>query len=132
MTIHKTVIQHLVIIKKQFYRIAESLILSLSDRGEPYIIFYSRAIEITAEIEVVLTKDSNFDTFSGEGIVAQNVVDLIDNLKIGETLFLQKVESACLVQGVTSVVITINGGSANLIPSYDTIIVTNLNLVEVS
>lgn len=103
----------------------------LSNRGEPYIIFYSRAIEITAEINVTLTTDSNFDTFSGEGTVAQNVVDLIDNLKIGETLFLQKVESVCLIQGVTAVVVTINGGTSDLIPTYDTIIATNLNLVNV-
>ncbi len=103
----------------------------LSDRGEPYIIFYSRAIEQAVTIDVTITTDINFDTFSGEGIISQNVVDLVSNLKIGETLFLQKIESVCLIQGVTAVVVTIDAGSADIIPTYDTIIVTNLNLVNV-
>ena len=104
----------------------------LSARGEPYIIFYSRAIEQPVTIDITITTDSNFDTFSGEGTITQNVVSLTENVKIGETLFLQKAESVCLIQGVTSVVVLMNGVLADIVPNYDTILTTNANLVSVS
>lgn len=103
----------------------------LSQRGQPYLISYSRAKEQSVVVEIAYTADGTFDTFSGEGQMIQNCIDFIDALKIGETLFIQRLEAVCFLTGVTAVTITLDAGSADIIPDFDTILITNNSLVTV-
>ena len=103
----------------------------LSERGQPYLISYTRAKEQSVSVSISYTNDSTFDSFSGEGQMIQNVIDFIEALKIGETLFIQRLEAVCFLTGVTSVTITLDAASDDIIPTYDTILITNSTLVEV-
>ena len=103
----------------------------LSQRGQPYLISYTRAKEQSVTVAITYTADSTFDTFSGEGQMIQNCIDFIDALEIGETLFIQRIEAVCFIQGVTAVSITLDAGSADIVPNFDTILITNNTLVTI-
>lgn len=97
----------------------------LSQRGQPYIIKYTRAKESLVDVKIAYTASATFDTFSGEGQMIQNVIDFIDALGIGETLFIQRLEVICFIEGITSVVILLNDAGSDLVVDYDTIAITN-------
>lgn len=103
----------------------------LSQRGQPYIISYSRAIEQSVTVTIAYTADGTFDTFSGEGQMIQNCIDFIDALEIGETLFIQRLEAVCFLIGVTAVTIELDAASLDIVPDFDTILVTNSTLVTI-
>jgi uncharacterized phage protein gp47/JayE len=100
-------------------------------RGQNYIIEFTRASEVSVAITISYTADSTFDIFSGEGQIIQNVIDYVDNLGIGETLFIQRLEALCFINGVTSVDILLDADVLDIVPDFYQIIITNNLLVSI-
>lgn len=103
-----------------------------ADDGKIYLTQFSTPTEITATLNVTLTTDDDFDNETGKEQIRAILVDYIDNLDIGEDLFIQKLESLCFEDGVTDVILTINGGSASLYADHKELFVTNPSLVTVT
>ena len=101
-------------------------------RGENYIINFTRAKEQETTIVIDYVAGGTFDTFGGEGLMMQNAIDFINSLKIGETLFIQRLEAVCFLEGVTSVSILIDGFALSVVPDFDTILITNNSLVSIA
>ena len=106
--------------------------LTNAEDGNTYLVYFSEPTERTVNIIVSLTTTSDFDTDAGTGIVRGLIVSLVDALDIGDNLYLQYIESACLIEGVTNVSVALNGSSISLFASHDEIFVTNNSLVSVS
>ena len=103
-----------------------------AEDNNTYLVYFSEPVEVAATIVVSLTTTTEFDSDVGTETVRGLIVSLVDTLDIGDNLYLQYVESACLVVGVTNVSITLNGSSISLFANYNNIFVTNNSLVTVS
>ena len=103
----------------------------LSERGITYRSYFTRATEQSVDIVITITTDSNFNTFTGEGAIVDNIVTYINSLEIGETLYIQRVEALCFITGVTAVSLTLDGGSIDIVPNYKTKLATNSSLVTI-
>lgn len=109
----------------------QSLIVS-SKRGQKYPVYFTRAIEQSVTIVITLTTDADFDDLSGEGFIINKVVEYTNSLKIGETLYKQKVEAICFIDGVTAVSVTLDGDTLDIVPNYKTKLATNNTLVSIA
>ena len=106
--------------------------LTTAEDGNTYLVYFSEPTETIATIVATLTTTSDFDSDAGTEKVRGLIVNLVDALNIGDNLYLQYVESACLIEGVTNVAVTLNGSSISLFANYNEIFVTNNSLVSVS
>lgn len=106
--------------------------LTTAEDGNTYLVYFSEPTETVVTILVSLTTTSDFDSDAGTETVRGLIVDLVDALDIGDNLYLQYVESVCLVEGVTNVVVTLNGSSISLFAGHGEIFATNNNTVTVS
>ena len=106
--------------------------LTTAEDGNTYLVYFSEPTETTATIVISLTTTSAFDSDAGTETVRELIVTLVNALDIGDNLYLQYVESTCLIEGVTNVSVTLNGSSISLFANYNEIFVTNNSLVTVS
>lgn len=104
----------------------------LSERGVTYRANFTRATEQSVTAVITLTTNSEFDAFSGEGTIVDNVVTYINSLGIADTLYIQRAEALCFIKGVTSVSMTLDGGVVDIVPTYKTKLVTNNTLVTIA
>jgi len=108
------------------------LVTSDIDSSLIYTVAFNRPIELLTIVGITLSTNSEFDTTTGNSIVEQNVIDYFNSLKIGEDLIIQKVQSVCLIQGVESATVLLNGSGVNLFSIFKELFVTNFSNVTVS
>lgn len=99
--------------------------------GDTYTIAFNNPSELLTVVAVTLIVDSDFNAGTGYDIVADNIVEYFNSLEIGEDLLIQKVEAVCLIEGVTTATVLLNGGSVNLTSTFKELFVTNLSNVTV-
>ena len=115
---------------------------SFGDINQPIVsdvdssVLYNVAFNIPSELLTIvvatLTVDASFNTDTGYDEVKDSIVAYFESLKIGEDLIIQKVEAVCLIEGVTSVAITLDGFAVSLFSTFKELFVTNLSNVTVS
>ena len=102
-----------------------------SIRGELYSVYFTRATEQLVVVEIDYTADITFDTLTGEATLVSKAIEFLNLMKIGETLYVKKIEAYCFISGVTSITIDINGFNVDLVPNWDTILITNSDNVSI-
>jgi hypothetical protein len=90
-----------------------------SRRGQQYSVSFYRPTQLLVTIAVTITVDSTFDTTNGIGSIESILADYVNGLNIGETLYIQKLESLCFIQGVTSATALLNGSSNNVSTAFN-------------
>lgn len=103
-----------------------------AEDGNIYPVNFSEPTELLTVVNASLTTNSDFDEDSGKEQIRDLIIEYFDGLTIGDDLFIQIVESICLIDGVTNVVLTLDGGSVSLFAGYDEIFVTNQANVAVT
>lgn len=103
-----------------------------ADDGNIYPVKFSIPEEIEVTINATLTTNGEFNSETGKEEVRKILVNYVDDLNIGDDLFFQKMESLCLIDGVTNVVLTLNGGSVSLFANHKELFITNSSLVTVT
>lgn len=100
--------------------------------GDLYGVRFYRPLEILVAINVSLTVDSTFNQDSGKEEVKNNIVSYFDNLNISDNAYIQRIEALCLIDGVTNVSLTLNGGNVSIFADFKELLVTNLSNVVVT
>ena len=100
--------------------------------GDIYAVNFYEPSEVLVEVDVTLSTNSDFNTDTGYDIVKNAIIDYFNNLKIGETLLIQKVQALCLIQGVNSATVLLNGSGVSLFPTFRQLYITNLSNVVVA
>lgn len=100
--------------------------------GDLYSIRFYRPTEILVSINASITVDSSFDQDTGKENIKNNIVSYFNNLNISDSAFIQKIESLCLIDGVTNVTLTLNGGTKSIFADFKELLVTNLSSIVVT
>jgi len=90
-----------------------------SRRGAQYTVSFTRPTQTLVTIVVTITVDATFDSTNGLGIIESTLADYVNSLNIGATLYIQRLEALCFIQGVTSASALLNGSANNVIAGYN-------------
>jgi len=127
--IAKIIFRYMGVGNPSFGDISQLLISDVT--GDAYTISFNIPTELLTVVAVTLTTDATFNTDTGLEEVSDNIVAYFNSLEIGEDLIIQKVQTVCLINGVLSAAVLLDGGSVNLISTFKELFVTNLSNVTV-
>jgi len=108
------------------------LLVSDIDSSLIYSVAFNRPTELLTVVAVTLSTDATFNTSTGFDEVENNIIEYFNSLRIGEDLLIQKVQAICLITGVTSAAVLLDGGAVSLASSFKELFVTNNSSVTVS